>query len=50
MILADFGGVDKGHGMGGKDSSKVWAKVREVVGPVCVRYNMNRVRVLLEVC
>ena len=32
------GGVEKGHGMGGEDSSEVWAKVREDVGPMYVRY------------
>ena len=32
-----IGGVEKGHGMGGEDSSDVWAKVREAVGPMDVR-------------
>jgi hypothetical protein len=33
-----IGGVEKGHDMGGEDSSEVWAKVREDVGPMYVRY------------
>ncbi len=32
------GGDGEGHGMGGRDSPGVWAKVREVVWLVCVRY------------
>jgi hypothetical protein len=40
IVGDDFGcsgGVEKGHGMGGEDSSEVWAKVREAVGPMDVR-------------
>ena len=32
------GGADKGHGMGGRDSPVVCAKVREAVGLLFVRY------------
>lgn len=35
--LGCSGGVDKLHGMGGRDSPAVWAKVREAGWPVCVR-------------
>ena len=41
LVGDDFGcsgGVEKGHGMGGRDSPVVWAKVREAVGLVCARY------------
>ena len=31
-------GVENGHGMGGRDSPGVWAKLREAGWPVCVRY------------